>query len=360
MRVIINGLGCPHTGARFILDQVLLSTPPDVQVTAFVPIVEYGSGFQAPAHVRLIKLKHSIWGMYLRVFLEAYINLLMLLKRYDRLINLSNYGLCFSRNQILYIHNPLLLDMNAPTRLGNGNPNAPIRFALNTCLRNADCIFVQTEHMYRQLQLYCTINSIRFPQSVQIFRPPLPLPSIDQIQEAISKTFEFQLFYPASQFPHKRADLSIEATRLARKSNDQIGLNITIDPLFHDEGINFLGPISRAEVYRHFKASDAMLFTSERETLGLPLLESIYFEKPAILPNKAYAREVCGDAGIYYDKDTPEAISRAILYLTTNYQEAVNRVKIKKKEIQETQQSWAQHWEAFLTCKKNTPTVLPA
>ena len=175
MRVLINGLGCPYTGSKFILDQILKSTPAHVRVTAIIPIVKNSIPVDLPQHVSVIKLKHSIWGMYLRVFLELTLNLFMWLRKYDLLINLSNYGLCFSKGQVLYIHSPLLMDMSAPTGFGQGNPNILTRLALNTCLKNAGCIFLQTEHMKRQLQEYCKINKLAFPKNVTVVRPPFPV-----------------------------------------------------------------------------------------------------------------------------------------------------------------------------------------
>ena len=102
------------------------------------------------------------------------------------------------------------------------------------------------------------------------------------------------------------------------------------------------------------KTSDALLFTSERETLGLPLLEALYFEKPAVLPNKAYAREIYGDAGVYYDEDTPESVCRAILFLIDHYAIHAALAKERKFTDQKTEYSWSRHWDLFLAHRLGT------
>jgi glycosyltransferase involved in cell wall biosynthesis len=346
MRVLINGLGCPFTGAKFVLDEILTALPPDIQATAIVPVVD-GAGVTAyPDNIKVIKLKHRYWGMYLRIFAELYVNIVMWLKRYDLMVNLSNYGLCFTRKQVLYIHNPYILDMSAATAFGEGRPNFLIRSALNTFIRKGESIYLQTEHMYEQLREYCEANQLKFPRA-KILRPPFPV--IPRIPQAPKKTFPFQFFYPASPFAHKRTDLAVDAVLLARKVNGNTGLHITIDaPPRKVEGVTFLGLIKREEVYTQFAASDAMLFTSERETLGLPLLEAMFFGKPAVLPDLPYAREIYGDAGAYYKQNTSQAISEAILDVMNKYDDYVKKVRARKEVRLATEITWKGHWDEFL------------
>src|SRR5258708_7028553 len=123
MRILINGLGCPFTGSRYVLEQIIDAAPDNVDITVILPIV-YGQGpFCISKKVRTINLRHHVWGMYMRIFIELYCNFLMWTRQFDKLINLSNYGLCLSRRQLLYIHNPHILNMSASQKFGQGNPN---------------------------------------------------------------------------------------------------------------------------------------------------------------------------------------------------------------------------------------------
>jgi glycosyltransferase involved in cell wall biosynthesis len=345
MRVLVNGLGCPYTGSRFVLDQLLKAAPSGNRIVAIVPVVNGGAPFQYPPNVKLIKLKHSVWGKYLRILVEMSVNIAMLFRRFDRLINLSNYGLCFTGRQVLYIHNPMILDISAEKKFGEGNPNILIRKAMHTFLRRGEAIFVQTDHMYRALINYCRTNSIPVPRSVTTLRPPFP--DVKVSMQAPVKQFGFQFFYPASNFPHKRANLAMDGVRAAREQNDQVGLAITVDGS-EEPGIRHLGQVAHSEVYQQFINADALLFTSERETLGLPLLEAIYFEKPAVLPDMDYAREIYGDAAVYYKGNNAEAVANAIRTLVENYSQYARNTSDRKRSELMIRKSWTEHWGAFL------------
>ncbi len=348
MKVIVNGLGCTHTGSKFVMEQLLFSSPVDLEILAIIPIVKNIKPIEFPKHIKQIKLVHRFWGAYLRPFLEIYLNILMAFKKYEVLINLSNYGFCFTKHQKLYIHNPNILDISAPRRIGKGNANIFNRFALNTFLRHGQTIFVQTHHMYSQLMTYCNNYKIQTPAEVVILKPPFPNVEISHPIDFPKKNYEFQLFYPASLFPHKRTDLAIDSIRIVRGSSKKIGLNITIEPEQGFDGVSFLGQIERSDVYKQFLVCNALFFTSERETLGLPLLEALYFEKPAILPNVDYAREIYGEAGIYYTRNTPEEIAGAIFKLFQNYDHYIALTKNQKSIEIKSRLTWKEHWEAFL------------
>ena len=346
MRILLNGLGCPYTGSRYILDQILRATPPHVRVMAIVPEVADAPPFTYPENVKVIRLKHSVWGMYLRIFFELAINLAMAFRKFDLMINLSNYGLCFTKRQLLYIHNAMILDMSSQEKIGHGNPNKLTRMALNTFLRYGEGIFVQTDHMFQQLCDYCRLNNISFPKKVNVLKPPFPEVQMGQHLE-VNKQFASQFFYPASAFPHKRTDLAIEGIRIAREDNDNIGLVVTINGN-DEEGIVYTGSISREEVYAQFRATDSLLFTSELETLGLPLLEAIYFEKPAVLPDRSYAHEIYGAAAVYYSGNQPAEIAGAIRSLMAQYPHYLEKSKERKQAELKIRKSWIDHWTVFL------------
>jgi len=345
MRVLINGLGCTVTGSRVVLDEIIKSVPPEVILTAIVPIVDGAPEFNYPPAVKLIKLKHSVWGMYLRPLVELLVNIFMIFRQFDLVVNLSSYGFCFTRRQVLYIHNPMILDMHAEKKMGRGNANKLVRMALNTFLRSGEHIFVQTEHMYAQLVDYCNVNKIDFPAAASILKPPFP--SVDIATGGASRKFSFQFFYPVSPFPHKRGDLAIAAVNAAQEFIPGAGLVITLSGN-NDQSTQYIGTVSLSEVHSQFKACDSLLFTSERETLGLPLLEAMYFEKPAVLPRKDYATEIYGDAGVYYDNDSPADIAAAIKRLHDNYKEYLQKTLTRKQHEQQFRLSWREHWDEFI------------
>ena len=349
MKIILNGIGCPHSGARLILMELLKTVPDDIELLAVVPKVGKDDLFSTTrTNIKFIKLNVKFWSIYLRPVLEIGINMIKLIFNYDAVINVSNYGLCLTKNQILYIHNQFIVDINAKEKIGGGYPNKINRFLLNTYLKKASAIFVQSNHIKKMLKDYCQHFNIKHPQNVQVITP---LPIIEGFRNSnkIKKNFEFQFFYPASDFAHKRIDLATESILAFSKNIQSAGLVITASGNNDlKNNLFFLGSISHREALERMKYSDAIIFTSEREALGLPLLEALYFDKPAILPNLPYAVEIYGEAAVYFDSFDVESVKTAIVNLYDNYDEYLVKTKNRKLNIWQQLTSWDKHWDIFI------------
>jgi len=347
MKIILNGIGCPESGAAFILSQLLKSLPEDIQLLAFLPQVTKNDTYDyCNKNTKRILLNVKLWSLYLRPLLEIIVNVVKIVFRYDAIINVSNHGLCLTKHQFLYIQNQYIIDLKAKKKFGGGYPNAITRFGLNTYLKNAAAIFVQSYHIQELLKEYCQFNKINYPKKVIVIQP---LPIIHNFEQKQAETkFEFQLFYPASDFPHKRILLAVEGIKEYAKQNNRIGLEVTAKKLGDESDfINYLGLIPHPIVLERIHSSDALLFTSERESLGLPLLEALNFEKPAVLPKLPYAVEIYGEAGVYFENPDAASVAKAINFLYDNYDDYCKKVKERKRTEWANRNSWQNHWEIF-------------
>lgn len=347
MKIILNGIGCPDSGARLILSQLLKSLPEDIHLLAFVPRINKKDTYNnCNKNIRCILLNVKYWSLYLRPLLEIIVNVVKIVFRYDGIINISNHGLCLTKNQLLYIQNQYILDLTAEKKLGGGYPNVITRFGLNTFIKHAETICVQSFHIQALLKEYCQNSKVNYPKNVVVIRP-LPLFN-NYEQKKTDKTFEFQFFYPASDFKHKRISLAIDSITEYAKMNNRVGLEITSKRLGGVcEFVSYLDQIPYDEVISRMNSSNAIIFTSEREALGLPLLEALNFEKPAVLPKLPYAVEIYGDAGVYFEKPEIASIVKALNFLYENYDEYCDRVKERKKTEWSNRKSWQNHWEIF-------------
>lgn len=350
--ILIQGIGCTETGGRIVLRELLLVAPPERRFlvlctndTAKDFIGKRQGGF-AP-NIYLIGLSHRIFGKWLRPLLEIAIALAALSRVIECVVNLSNYGVCFGSKYLLYIHSPLLMDLKAERGGGGGKPNILKRGMLNSCIRRAQLIVLQTQGMSRQLREYCAAMKLPLPK-YRVMRPKVEIPIVKEAR----RSFDFQLFYPVSRFAHKRADLAIAAGQTVHARNPSIGLVITTVPVDGEEAmvkaVHQLGRISREDVYAWFNGSDAMLFTSERETLGLPLLEAMEFDLPVIAPRLPYSEELLGEAGCYFDEFTPESVADAITRCQKKYEFWKEKIKHQKAEIAKDAATWTGHWDIFL------------
>ena len=351
MKVILNGMGCPFSGSRIVLTELIHSVPHGIELLVVAPRVTGLPDFEGGENVRIVHFNHAYWGKYLRPILEITLNIFFIVSKSDLLINISNYGICFTKNQLLYIHNPYILSLDGEYGFGDGKPNFLTRWALNTFLKHGSAIFVQTDHMNEQLKTCPALRRIYSFRRTYEFRP---LPNTTTATgaartEALKKRFDFQLFYPASNFPHKRIDLAIESIRRVHTSNSRVGLIITATGQDREsDGVICIGNTGHDEVINYLCSSDALLFTSERETLGLPLLEALQYGKPAVLPAKEYAREIYGESAAYFEEFTISSISDAVSTLTRNYDFYCENAARRRDFEFQRRVSWEQHWDIFL------------
>lgn len=354
MKIILNGMGCPYSGARLVLVELLKTIPESLEVLAIVPKVSKDDNYEfVGKKIKLIKLNVKYWSLYFRPFLEIWVNILKIVFNYNAVFNISNYGLCLTKNQVLYIHNQYIVDMQARTKLGGGYPNAINRFGLNTFLKNAEAVFVQSNHIFETLKKYCTQNKIKFPEKVNVLTP-LPMISAKVDYKELEKKFAFQFFYPASDFEHKRVELAAESIIKANKIYSDIGLCVTAsDNKVNNGSVVYLSQIPHESVLNNINSCDALIFTSEREALGLPLLESLYFNKPAVLPDLEYAREIYGDAGVYFKSFHSNDVVNAIEELRNNFNKYSELTLKRKNEIWPKLRAWGQHWTEFINQIEN-------
>ncbi len=74
----------------------------------------------------------------------------------------------------------------------------------------------------------------------------------------------------------------------------------------------WLSDISDQYLERVYQASSCLLFASEAEGFGLPLIEAARHGKPIIARDIAVFREIAGEHAYYFSGQTPEALARAV------------------------------------------------
>ncbi len=84
-----------------------------------------------------------------------------------------------------------------------------------------------------------------------------------------------------------------------------------------DEIIINLGELPNAKLCDYYRESLGLFFPSNSETFGIPLIEAMAFKLPIIAPDLAYARDVCGEAALYYSANNiDDAFSKLIILVS--------------------------------------------
>ncbi len=152
--------------------------------------------------------------------------------------------------------------------------------------------------------------------------------------QVISQTTTFPnlppryVFYPAHFWPHKRHDLLMRIMKRVWQDDPSLHLVLTggrsaehqrrlqewistyqLPP----ERIHDLGYISDAQVSLVYQKAEALLFVSQYEGFGMPLLEAMLNSCPVICAPLAAIPEVGGDAALYVNTDQPDDWAQALL-----------------------------------------------
>lgn len=227
-----------------------------------------------------------------------------LIKQYsiDKIISLQNIGIFYSKlPQTLYIQQSL--------------PFSKIRYSIfdsfkywfyqnvfytimKYSLKYVDEIVVHTKWMKNAIHNKCNYDLNKI-----IIDTPI-------IHNKYNYYFDYNncsntFFYPTSNESYKRYDLIFLAIdELFKKvgyiDNIKVILTLNIEQLDkqsldiynkYKNTFNLVGYISEEELYKYYSSS-VLVFASETESLGLPILEAMSTKSPIIAPDLDYAKEL--------------------------------------------------------------------
>ena len=80
----------------------------------------------------------------------------------------------------------------------------------------------------------------------------------------------------------------------------------------------FTGWIDEDRLKQYFKHAAALVFPSYYEGFGLPPLEAMACGCPVVVSRAASLPEVCGDAALYFEPSSPDALGRQVRTLLTD------------------------------------------
>jgi glycosyltransferase involved in cell wall biosynthesis len=162
-------------------------------------------------------------------------------------------------------------------------------------------VFVQSTFIKESFAKY-----FDFPlNKIHIISPRINLPALVKSNEPSLDRNQLNLFYPATTFVYKNHSTILKAlSRLDKKFQQKITLHLTCEKndlkIKSDVEeiqfkINFMGKIDFARVQQMYNETDALLFPSFIETIGLPLIEAASYGMKIIVSDLPYSREVLFD-----------------------------------------------------------------
>lgn len=220
---------------------------------------------------------------------------------------------------ILYLRSSFLVPGHPRTRW---SPRDRARLGFERLLlrfgqANVDEFWTQTPHMARALVAMANGRPVRI---LPVF--DLPLPGVPP-REATARQMP-RFFYPAGGWAYKNHAALFRAWALLADLGLRPPLEVTLGPAMHArllrqagldgqdaETIVNLGPIDRARALDRLASADALIFPSETEAFGIPLVEATALGKPIVAAERGYVRDVCVPAQTF-DPGDPHSIADAV------------------------------------------------
>lgn len=315
-------------GVFTILDNCLrkISTYSEINNIRVIALVNDKSKFEYP-NIEFIEYPKSKKYWFLRLYYE-YFSFKKLSKKIKPDFWLSLHDVTpnvVAKKRFVYCHHPTLFykptfkDWKFDYKIGVFSIFYKYLYQINIKKNNA--VFVQQNWMKKEFESLYNIRNIITCQ------PEFILPS--NLKKIHLDNSKIHFFYPLIAKSFKNIEGIGEAVKLLPENiKSKIRIHMTIGEgdsnyanyiitNYKMAEMNYIGKISREEVFGYYKKMDCLLFPSKLETWGLPLTEAKAFSKPIFVANVAYAKETIGD----YDKVSffDEANPKELAQLITDY-----------------------------------------
>lgn len=214
-------------------------------------------------------------------------------------------------NQIVMVHQPNLILPEVNKNSSRALRYRVLRFMFLINQRYAAKIIVQTGAMASDLISSYPILKNRIQVSPQ--PPPIWLETTLKIKKI--NQGKLVLFYPAASYPHKNHAFLFDINNYLSsisELNDDFEIWTTLSDnefsIFKDlKFVKNFGRIPSSEMSRIYAEVNALLFMSDLESYGLPLVEALFLGLPIIVADYKYSRWMCEKAAYYYEPNNPKS-----------------------------------------------------
>ena len=205
-------------------------------------------------------------------------------------------------------------------------------------INRASRVIAQTQTMKTRLETIHGLNN------VELVPNPVTLEAVSGAGSVDYKfpLDSFKLLYLTHYYPHKNLEILIPLARKVEELSLPYSFIITIDGNQHkmaqkfinkvkseglDKIIINIGNVDMGNVASLYSQCDVLFMPTLIESYGLPYVEAMYNEKPILTSDFDFSRDVCGDAGLYFD---PLDVQSIISTIEKSYSDQESVLKMKR------------------------------
>ncbi|MES2477946.1 MAG: glycosyltransferase [Bacteroidota bacterium] len=137
----------------------------------------------------------------------------------------------------------------------------------------------------------------------------------------------FLFLYLSAYYPHKNFEILPRVIRILKDRNIQCQFMLTLtneqfEEIFKDdlckEYLINIGPVNPNETIKLYQETDAAFMPSLLETFSANYPEAMKMDKPILSSNMDFAKEICGDAALYFEPENEWDIADKICEIIRN------------------------------------------
>lgn len=357
--IVISGINMVEGGIFTILDNCLQKM--DIYIEnkeiKVIALVHDKSKFDHP-NIEYIEFPRSKKSWFLRLYYEYfYFKKLSMKIKPDIWFSLHDISPnVVAKKRFVYCHHPTIFykstlkDWRFDYKIGVFSIFYKYLYQIN--IRKNKAVFVQQHWIKKEFESLFNIKNV-------VTCPPEFTSNSNLIKIHLDNS-KIHFFYPLISKSFKNTECIGEAVKLLPENiKSKIKIHLTISEgesnyanyIIHNYNMaemNYIGKISREEVFGYYKKMDCLLFPSKLETWGLPLTEAKAFKKPIFTANLPYARETVGDydSVCFFDINAPEELASLI----TKFVDKTIVYQGNKTEIETTNQlnNWFELFDFIL------------
>lgn len=330
VQLAIDAVGAKHSGAATVLRAVVASAIHHGKISRIVVFCSPRSmrDFDLPSNPRLevVDVAAGEGGLLRRVR--------WLLRGLPRQIEEhgSDVALLMSgagtvppgTRSVLFIQQSLPFSREAVARLSllDQVRIVALRWLMRRSSAAADALVVQTRTMKEAAVRALDVD----PGKVHVVAPSATLQMEYENDHAalalIRQTAEnARVLYIGNTSAYKNLEVLAATVPIMRRSRPEMRLFATVPrhhPLARVEGVTALGRLASGVLPAAYRLATVLVMPSLVETVGLPMLEAMSCGTPVVAADRPYAREVCGDAGQFFDPASPADLAEKLLAVSSD------------------------------------------
>ena len=101
-----------------------------------------------------------------------------------------------------------------------------------------------------------------------------------------------------------------------------------------------VGPLPQGDLGAYYRNCQALFLPTLIESFSATYLEAMHFQAPVLTSDLDFARDVCGEAALYFDPWDTRSIKNAILRLKNDPSLTETLVARGRERLQTTFKSW--------------------